>query len=427
MDGGPDIPPPGEGGFRLVHTADWHLGKTLGNLDRLPEAHAFLRWLAQFLEEARVDALVIAGDVFDSATPPQAALRLYYDFLATLHRHGRTRVVVTAGNHDSPGVLESPRDLLRAVGTQVIGSLPAPEAGAEEALLVPLPSREAARVVVAAVPFLRERDLRTGHLGQSAEEIARELQEGIAAIYARAAAAARRCWPGVPVMATGHLTVVGARGSESEREIHIGGLGAISADRFPPAFAYVALGHLHRPQKVGGQETIRYAGSPMALSFGEVEDRKEIRLLEWSAQGDFQQYAVPVPVSRALFRLRVARGELAAGLKATTVPSSPLRPWAEVVVSGGVAAEGNDLCREVREAAQGAAFDVVRITTDHAAAPAALDADEGAQEEAVRALLSEPKAVFRRRLEQETLEEAERERLLVAFDELCQLHAERCR
>src|SRR5690606_11240455 len=116
----------------------------------------------------QVDALIIAGDLFDSATPPQTAVRLYYEFLARLHARSACAVVVISGNHDSPAQLEAPRDLLRVVNAHVVPSLPQEQM---EALLIPLPSAEAPRLVIAAVPYLRERDLRSGEIGESAEAI----------------------------------------------------------------------------------------------------------------------------------------------------------------------------------------------------------------------------------------------------------------
>ena len=412
--------PKNAGAFRVVHTADWHLGKPLGDLDRTGEIRAFLDFLLETVLASQADALVIAGDVFDCATPPQSAVRLYFDFLAALYTRTPCVAVVTAGNHDSPSLLEAPRDLLGVLRTRVVAALPEDR----RALLFPLPSAEAPALVVAAVPFLRERDLRTGRMGQSAAEIESDLREGIAARYAEVAEAARP-WieRGVPVLATGHLTALGASTAESERSIHVGGLGKIGADAFPEAFAYVALGHLHRPQPVGGRPHIRYCGSPIALSFGEAGDSKELRLLDFEDGTLAANQPIPVPQARRLVQLRVAARELEAQLREFTPPPSPLPPWVEVVVEG--AARGEDLFQTVQQHVEGRPFVVVKVTAETAGEVAALTLDESAADTELDNLLSDPKAVFRLRLDCEPeLEEADRAALETAFAELYDRHLE---
>ena len=169
--------------------------------------------------------------------------------------------------------------------------------------LIPLPSASLPSVVVAAVPFLRDRDVRTGQPGQSAAEIRAEILEGIRARYQQIADAAHRRYPGVPVIATGHLTIDGARVTDSEREIHIGGLGAVSHEIFSEAFSYVALGHLHVAQQAGGRESVRYSGSPFPLSFSEAGDIKELRLIDL-VHGQVQRNeAIEIPLQRYLIQI----------------------------------------------------------------------------------------------------------------------------
>ena len=408
------------GAFRVIHTADWHLGKPLADLDRTEEFRRFLAFLLETLVATEADALVVAGDVFDSATPPQAAVRLYFDFLAALYTRTRCVAVVTAGNHDSPSHLDAPRDLLRALRTRVVAALEPERA----AMLIPLPSAEAPALLVAAVPFLRERDLRSGRMGQSAAEIERDLRDGLRCRYEEMAEAARP-WreKGVPVLATGHLTALGATTSESEREIHVGGLGKIGADAFPAAFAYVALGHLHRPQPVGGRAHIRYSGSPIALSFSEAQDCKELRLLDFAGGSLVVNVPIPVPQARPLVALRVPQGEMEARLSEFAPPPSELTPWVEVVVEGATRAA--DLYKTVQELVAGRPFQVVKVTPEYAGGGAALGlGDEAAQEEAEN-LLSDPQAVFRRRLDLEPgLDEPARAALETAFAQLYERHLE---
>jgi len=408
------------GVFRVIHTADWHLGKPLMDLDRTEEFRRFLAFLLDTLVATEADALMIAGDVFDCATPPQAAVRLYFDFLAALYTRTHCVAVVVAGNHDSPSHLAAPRDLLNVLRTRVAAALDEDRS----AMLIPLPRPENAALVVAAVPFLRERDLRTGRMGQSAAEIERDLREGLHCRYEEIAEAARP-WRerGVPILATGHLTALGSTTSESEREIHVGGLGKIGADAFPDAFAYVALGHLHRPQAVGGRAHIRYSGSPLTLSFSEVSDEKEMRVLDFAGGSLIANASLPVPQARLLIVLRVPQAELEARLRAFVPPPSDLTPWVEVVVEE--ASHTADLYKTVQEIAEGHPFQVVKVTAESAGARAALGlGDDSAQEEAEN-LLSDPKAVFGRRLDLEPdLDEPARADLETAFAELCERHLE---
>ena len=404
----------------------------MGDLERTEEHRRFLDFLRETIVASETDLLVIAGDIFDSATPPQSAVRLYFDFLAALNASGlprRCAVVVTSGNHDSPAHLESPRALLNAFGVHVSATLPMraePGAGIAAGLvLIPLPAHPF-QLIVAAVPYLRERDLRTGRLGQSASEIQRDLQEGVARRYAEIATAAEP-WVarGVPVLATGHLTALGATASDSEREIHVGGLGAVGADAFPSTFNYVALGHLHRPQAVGGQDHIRDSGSPIALSFGEATDRKEIRLLDFRDGRLAGNAPVPVPQARALVQLRVQHSDLTAALSAFSPSESELEPWVEVIVEGASGAE--DLYKSVQDAVAGKPFRVLKVVDARSGAAGGLTLDTDATEIDAGDLLANPKAVFRRRLELEPLGEEEVERLATAFDELCALLDDRRR
>lgn len=403
----------------------------LGTLERTEEHRLFLQWLEGVIVEHEVDALVIAGDLFDSATPPQSAVRLYFDFLASLHQRRREcRVVVTAGNHDSPAHLESPRDFLQLHGVHISATLP--ELARD--LLIPLPSQEAPQLIVAALPFLRERDLRKGHLGQSPEEIERELRDGIAARYREAAEACTLLLKelghseALPLLATGHLTALGGVVSESEREIHVGGLGRVGADAFPADFAYVALGHLHRPQAVGGRDHIRYSGSPLTLSFSESRDRKEVRLLDFAEGALVRQEALAVPVARPLLSIALSRENWRKELASFEPPAAvrtpggeALLPWVEITITDPRA--GEDLVADIREASEGRGFEIIRVVARSSSLPAALalEGDEAA------AGLASPKEVFGKRLEGEPLDETERHALLAAFDELHALYEERQR
>lgn len=323
--------------MKLLHTADWHLGARLVERERLAEQAAFLEWLLATIQAESVDVLLVSGDVFDAANPPQEAVRLYYDFIRRLTEIKGMRAIFTGGNHDSATHLNAPRDLLERFGVRVFGEAAATP---EEALV------DLGEVVVAAVPFLRERDLRQSVAGETSSTAQEAVKAGIAAHYAAVRAAGELIKNGRPLLAMGHLTALGVTGSDSERDIHIGNLGAVTGSVFD-GFDYVALGHLHRPQQVGGCEHIRYSGSPVALSFSEAGDAKKVVLVEAGTGGVTAIRQIEVPQKRALVRAVVALETLEADLLAAL----PLDCWAEVTVK--LAKPEADLDRRVREVIAG--------------------------------------------------------------------------
>jgi exonuclease SbcD len=270
--------------MRLLHTSDWHLGQSFHQFDRRAEHQAFLDWLLGVLEAEAVDALLIAGDVFDNSNPSAQAQAQLYRFLAEARRRvPQLAIVMTAGNHDSPGRLEAPAPLLSVFDASVIGHV-GRQGDLDAALgrlLVPLKDaagREAAWCI--AMPFLRPDDL------PRVEGTDDPYAAGVAALYRRAfELAAERRQPGQAIVAIGHCHLAGGEVSEdSERRIVIGGAEALPAGIFDPRIAYVALGHLHRAQKIGGDPTRRYCGSPLPMSFSEVGYRHQVVLVDLAAR-----------------------------------------------------------------------------------------------------------------------------------------------
>lgn len=409
--------------MRILHTADWHLGARLVERDRLPEHAAFLDWLVETLRCEKIDALLISGDVFDAANPPQDAVALYFDFLKRLADLKTVKAVITGGNHDSASHLNAPRELLRRFDVHVFG-----HAGENNVV-------DLGGAVVAAVPFLRERDLRQATAGETITAVHEQVRAAIRDHYAAQLAACRDLAQGRPVIAMGHLTVLGATTSDSERDIHIGNLGAVGADLFE-GFDYTALGHLHRPQKVASIETIRYSGSPIPLSFSEAVDTKSVVILEVpnrptaekgtpqsseskdkplrrsklpsAASASLQSCGVqllPIPSTRQLIRATVNRATLAADLQ-----SVPAGSWAEITVK--LDAPEPDLDRQVREAAAGR-FEVLKVLADLPTTAATPWQPTGP---ALHDL--QPRDVFRELLQEKQLPSDE---LSIVFDELLAL------
>ena len=409
-------PPEPDDIFRVLHTADWHLGKTLNDQSRDKEHDLFLNWLLKFIDECKVDVLVIAGDVFDAANPPQSAQSRYYDFVSHLHKNTNCSLIITAGNHDSPLQLEAPRQVLEALGAHVVGFLPKEPASR----LIVLPSPENPRLVIAAIPFLRDRDLRTGYAGQDAKDIQQALIAGITQRYAETAeAAAKWSEKGVPILVTGHLTVMGASKSDSEREIHIGGLGAVSADVFPDIFSYVALGHLHRPQKPYNR--VCYSGSPIALSFSEANDSKEIQMLDFADSTLKAQTLIPVPVFRRLAQIRKSWEDLSEAIRNFNPDTGELETWVEVIVKDASFSE--DINETVQSLAADLDFEVLKVMREGAALSPDMRVGDDSDDEAIETLLDNPTQAFEHRLDKEPdMNEEHKRELKPAFAQLLHLH-----
>ncbi|MCC2637485.1 MAG: nuclease SbcCD, subunit [Moraxellaceae bacterium] len=319
--------------MRILHTSDWHLGQSFMGKTRLAEHQAFLDWLIGQVQAHQVDAVIIAGDVFDTGTPPSYARELYNSFVSRMHDSGAT-LVVLGGNHDSVATLGESRALFSKLGTHVVPGVAA--IVADQVLVLPDQSGRPG-ALLCAVPFVRAREVVLSEAGQTAEQKQQALQAAIRRHYhdVYELALARRAALGgtLPIVATGHLTTVGASLSESVREIYVGTLAAFPASEFPPA-DYIALGHIHRPQKVGGQEHIRYCGSPIPLSFDEARTEKEVVLVELADGGLKSVTPVTVPTFQQLVSLTGSLVELESAFAELAVTADPGRPvWAEVVVA----------------------------------------------------------------------------------------------
>ncbi|MDF1737720.1 MAG: exonuclease SbcCD subunit D C-terminal domain-containing protein [Verrucomicrobiales bacterium] len=404
--------------YRILHTADWHLGKLLNDQSRDTEHGLFLAWLLAVVKEQQIDAILVAGDIFDTANPPQSALQRYYDFVSSLFAQGNCELVIIAGNHDSAAQLEAPKGVLHSLKTHVVGFLPEDP---EDRVLY-LPDADSPRAAIALIPFLRDRDLRVGKAGETAEEIRAQLAEGISARYAETAAALEKANVSCPVIATGHLTVVGSETSDSERDIHIGGLGSVTPGHFPEAFDYVALGHLHRPQATDEQGRVRYSGSPIALSFSESKDRKEVSILE-IADDKIEQSSLPIPVFRKLSQLRTSTADLEKSLSDFSVKAGELRSWVELIVED--ASIEDNLTERVAELIADRDFDVLKVIRGKADSLVAMTVDNATDDEAIESLLVQPTRVFEHLLDQqEQLTPAEKDELKLAFSRLMELEAQ---
>lgn len=277
----------------LLHTSDWHLGRRLYGKPRYDEFKQFLDWQLQTLREQKVDVLLIAGDIFDTTAPSNQAQNLYYDFLSQVCDTDCRHVIIVAGNHDSASFLEAPKQLLKSFNIHIIGSMT--DTPTDEVITLSDKAGQA-ELIIMAVPYLRDRDVRTVGHGERLDDKERKLAQGIKAHYAQIADIAiaqqaqlkAKYKRTIPIVATGHLFTVGGQTMEGDgvRDLYVGSLGSIGAEIFHPQIDYVALGHLHIPQAVGGQPHIRYAGSPIAMGFGESRQQKQVHLLRFDANPD---------------------------------------------------------------------------------------------------------------------------------------------
>lgn len=317
--------------MRLLHTSDWHLGQHFMGKTRQAEHQALIDWLLAQVAAQEIDAVLVAGDLFDTGTPPSYARELYNQLVLRLHEAG-VGLLLLGGNHDSVAVLGESRALLARLGTHVVP-------GAEDvaAQVQVLPRRDGTPgAIVCAIPFIRPRDVLQSQAGQSAEDKQLSLQQAIQQHYAavHAAALAKRDDLGLPlpVIATGHLTTVGASTSESVREIYVGALEAFPTSAFPPV-DYIALGHIHRPQAVGGLEHIRYSGSPLPLSFDEARQEKQMLLVELNTDGLQAVTPIPVPCFQPLISIETSLAGLPAAIGTAAARCTRETPaWLEITI-----------------------------------------------------------------------------------------------
>ncbi|MBD2784028.1 exonuclease subunit SbcD [Xenorhabdus sp. DI] len=269
--------------MRIIHTSDWHLGQYFFTKSRAAEHKHFLQWLIKKIVQHQVDALIIAGDIFDTGSPPSYARELYNKFIVALQPTG-CQLVILGGNHDSVATLNEAKSLLSYLNTTVIANAETEDIAQQIKILH---NREGnAGAILCAIPYLRPRDILTSQPGQSGVQKQQALQDAISEhyhrLYQQACTLREQLGQPLPIIATGHLTTVGASTTDSVRDIYIGTLDAFPAQAFPPA-DYIALGHIHRPQVIGKSEHIRYSGSPIPLSFDEVEQEKSVCLVDFKS------------------------------------------------------------------------------------------------------------------------------------------------
>ncbi|MFW0766130.1 exonuclease subunit SbcD [Trabulsiella odontotermitis] len=389
--------------MRIIHTSDWHLGQNFYSKSRAAEHEAFLDWLLLTAEEQQVDAIIIAGDIFDTGSPPSYARELYNRFVVKLQQTG-CHLVVLAGNHDSVATLNESRDILAFLNTTVVAS-----AGCAPFELKRHDGTVGA--IFCPVPFLRPRDIVTSQAGHSGSEKQQHLLAAITDYYHQQhqQAVALRGDRALPIIASGHLTTVGASKSDAVRDIYIGTLDAFPAQNFPAA-DYIALGHIHRAQQIGGSEHIRYCGSPIALSFDETGKRKSVHLVSFSGGKLAQVDTLEVPVTQPLAVIKGDFASISAQLGEWRNRTETVPVWLDIEISSDEYL--HDLQRKIQTLTEDLPVEVLLIRRSREQRERIIASEK-------RESLSELRVeeVFARRLALETLEEDQQARLRQLFDE----------
>ena len=403
--------------IRILHTADWHLGQTFFGYDRTQEHEHFLDWLAGVLTKNKIDVLIVAGDVFDVSNPSAASQRMFYRFI---HRvtteYPRLQLVVVAGNHDSAARLESPLPLLQEMRTEIKGIVRKQNGKIDyEHLLVEL--KNAAGEVEAlclAVPFLRQGDYPV------VETEGNPYAEGVKELYARLLKyALKKRTDGQALVAVGHLLATGSEIAEKDHSerIIIGGLESVSPESFPEQIVYTALGHIHKAQRVSGRENIRYAGSPLPMSFAEKHYHHgvvKVTLDEgWAVEIEKLEYTPLVRLLSIPATEAAAPDEVLDELRGLELPEDEPMPYLEVKVK---LSEPEPMLRQqVEEILEGKPVRLARIVSFYRQA-----AEGSVEEETLTAGLQEMnplqivKATFENSYQTEMPEE-----LVNLFQEAC--------
>lgn len=348
--------------MKILHTSDWHLGRTLYDKKRYDEFEAFLNWLKETIIKENTEVLIIAGDIFDTVLPTNQAQELYYSFLANLSVTSCKQVVVTGGNHDSPSLLDAPKQLLKAMNISVIGSATTnPE---DEVITVY--DEKTPKAVICAVPYLRDREIRTIDAGETIDDKNTKIMVGIENHYKTVCSIAqekvdeysRQGYKNIPIIATGHLFTTNAKTIEGDgvRDLYVGNLVQIAASQFPENIDYLALGHLHVPQLVAGREDMRYSGSPIPMGFGEAKQEKSIIRIEFSGK-EKRIEAISVPTFQKLERVKGSLDTITERIKQLKEENQNV--WLEIEYDGD--ATSATVKEEIEKATAGSSVEVLCI------------------------------------------------------------------
>ncbi|MFA0658078.1 exonuclease subunit SbcD [Vibrio splendidus] len=401
--------------MKILHTSDWHLGQNFYNKSRKNEHERFLQWLLEQVTEHDIDAIIVAGDIFDTSTPPSYAREMYNKFVVDSNKIG-CQLVLLGGNHDSVSVLKETQQLLKYMGADVI-----PNTNEDHATqVVELKGKNGdVEALVCAIPFIRPRDVLTSQAGVTGVERQKQLGDAIKQHYQSvydAAVEKRAAFENsehMPIIATGHLTAMGVQQSDSVRDIYVGNLDGFAADGFPDA-DYIALGHIHRPQVVAKREYIRYCGSPIPLSFDELKSQKQVCVVEF-IEGERTISQLPVPTFQPLAEIKGDLSEIESQLNQYIGLDSDQSVWLSIEVQAQDYL--SDLQERMRTLTEGLNVEVLQLRRARERRNQALE-----QESAETLSELSPMDVFTKRIALEEFdtdsEKARLERMTVKFKQV---------
>ncbi|PTP55165.1 exonuclease subunit SbcD [Vibrio splendidus] len=401
--------------MKILHTSDWHLGQNFYNKSRKNEHERFLQWLLEQVTEHDIDAIIVAGDIFDTSTPPSYAREMYNKFVVDSNKIG-CQLVLLGGNHDSVSVLKETQQLLKYMGADVI-----PNTNEDHATqVVELKGKNGdVEALVCAIPFIRPRDVLMSQAGVTGVERQKQLGNAIKQHYQSvydAAVEKRATFENsehMPIIATGHLTAMGVQQSDSVRDIYVGNLDGFAADGFPDA-DYIALGHIHRPQVVAKREYIRYCGSPIPLSFDELKSQKQVCVVEF-IEGERTISQLPVPTFQPLAEIKGDLSEIESQLNQYIGLDSDQSVWLSIEVQAQDYL--SDLQERMRALTEGLNVEVLQLRRARERRNQALE-----QESAETLSELSPMDVFSKRIALEEFEtdseKARLERMTVKFKQV---------
>ncbi len=349
--------------MKILHTSDWHLGRSLYGRKRYEEFSKFLGWLIDVIEKEKIDALLIAGDIFDTTTPGNKAQELYYQFLCHVSASCCRHIIVVGGNHDSPSFLNAPKEVLRTLNVYVVGAMA--EDPADEVFVL-RDDDQLPQAIVCAIPYLRDKDIRTVEPGETIDDKNAKLVEGLKVHYEEVCSIAeekkgeleKEKQETVPIIAMGHLFTAGGRTVDGDgvRELYVGSLAHVGQELFPVSVDYLALGHLHVPQIVDKKEHIRYSGSPLPMGYGEANQEKKVVVVEFNA-GVPNINEITVPCFQELVRIVGTLDAIQATI--AQLKNGASSAWLEIEYTGQEIV--SNLREILDEAVAGSAMEIRRV------------------------------------------------------------------
>ncbi len=312
--------------MKILHTSDWHIGKSLYGKQRYEEFESFFKWLLKLIDLEGIDVLLISGDIFDTTTPGNRAQEIYYSFLSKISRSRCIQTIIIAGNHDSPSFLSAPKGILKDLNISIVTDI-----DNMDDLIIPVRNGEE-EVKVVAIPYLRDKDLRVVEDGESLADKNLKVVTGIKDKFHEICDYGKsKNISDSPMILMGHLFVAGCSTGDGERELYVGTLAQVGSDIIPSYIRYAALGHLHVPQEINKSNHIRYSGSPIPMGFDESIQKKEVVIIDLK-KSEIDISRITVPCFQKLSRITGDKPDILNQLD--LIKKEGINTWVEIEYSG---------------------------------------------------------------------------------------------